>query len=91
MVLPGMYPEDEEQQEIKQIETTTSTRKFDPRLFSMRIISIERVTPPPSEVNRQDYPIFYKIIHFFSTAGLMNELAGYCKLISLIIIANALA
>ena len=81
MVLPGMYPDYDEQQrleeearqmelkkiELSKIETTTEDEdwKKDTLTF-MRIVKIEKIKQPPMEVIRLEYPFFYKWMNMFS-------------------------
>lgn len=76
MVLPGMYPDYDEELRIKEearkieltkIETTTEDEdwKKDTLIF-MKIVTIEKIKPPPMEVIRLEYPFFYKFMNMFS-------------------------
>lgn len=79
MVLPGMYPDYDEQlrmeEEAKKIQTTqieTTTMYMrenltkEEMLLALRVVRIQRIEPPPMEVIRVEYPFFYKFMNMFS-------------------------
>lgn len=69
MVLPGMYPDYDEQQrleeEAKRMETTTQ-QLIRPTILYLRIVRVEKIKPPPMEVIRVEYPFIYNFMNMFS-------------------------